>query len=158
ESKANNAGQEPSSAHIGPREADLRKEESDLGGFRRNPHVARSRDDRARTGHRAVQSADDGPAAMPHRENEVAGEARELLQRLEIAAEQRTDDVLDVAAGAEGASGARDDDGAHARLGVEPPERVAKLLIDLKRQRIETFGPVEGDGRDRGLGVEIIQK
>jgi len=51
-----------------------------------------------------------------------------------------------------------DDDGAHARLGVEPPERVAKLLIDLKRQRIETFGPVEGDGRDRGLGVEIIQK
>ena len=94
----NDARQQPGRAHVGARESDLGKEERNLRRLGGHPNVAGSGDDGSRAGDGAVERADDRPAAAPHGENEVAGEARELLQRREVLAEQRPDDVLDVAA------------------------------------------------------------
>ena len=46
-------------------------------------------------------------------------DAREVEQALVVALEERADDVLDVAARAEGAAAAGEHDGAHAGLAVE---------------------------------------
>ena len=78
------------------------------------------------------------------------------MERLEILAEQRADDVLDVAAGAERAPGAGDDDRPNAWLGIELLECVTKLSVHLERQRIETLGAVQGDGSDGCALVELI--
>ena len=151
-------GQEPRRPHVGAGQADTGEEEGDLRALRRDPDVARRRDHGPGAGHRAVERGHDRPAALADGEDEVAGEAGELEQPGRIAREQRADDVLDVAAGAEGAPGAGDDDGADARLGVEGAEGVAELGVDLEGERVEPLGAVEGDGRDGGRRVDGVEE
>src|SRR6185503_8117492 len=89
-----------------------------------------------------------------HREDEVAGGAGEGEQAAVIAREELADDVLDVAAGAEGAAAAGDEDGAHAGLGVELLEGLTQLGVDLEGERIEAVGAGERDRGDAGRLVE----
>src|SRR3989441_8331647 len=84
-----------------------------LGG---DAHVARCGDDGSRARHGPVQGTDDRAPALPHREDEVAREAGEFEQFRLVAPEQRSDDVLYVAARAESPPGSRDDDRADAGL------------------------------------------
>ena len=59
----------------------------------------------------AVDRGDDRLAAVEHRLDEVAGHPGEGEQALHVAVDERADDVVDVAAGAEVAAvGAEDDD------------------------------------------------
>ena len=156
--QADDARQQPGRAHVGAGEPDPGEEEGDLRALRRDPDVARRGDHRAGAGHRAVERRHHRPAAVADGEDEVAGEAGELEQPRGIAREQRADDVLDVAAGAEGAAGAGDDDGADAGLGVERAEGVAELGVDLEGERVEPLGAVEGDGRDGGRRVDGVEE
>src|SRR6266571_3045340 len=96
--------------------------------------------------------------AAPHGEDEAAGEAGEVLQRLEVTPEQRPDDVLDVATRTECATGPSNDDGADAGLRVEALESVAQLLVHSERECIE---PLRAGERDRGnlsLLVELVEE
>jgi hypothetical protein len=68
------------------------------------------------------------------------------------------DDVLHVAAGAERAAFSRDDDRAHAGLGIQGPERRRELTIDLEGQGVESIGPIEGDGGDSGRGIVLVEE
>ena len=65
------------------------------------------------------------------------------MQRFEILAEQGADDVLDVAARAEGAAGAGDHDRPHAGLRIERAKGVAELGIGGERKGVEAFGPIQ---------------
>src|SRR5439155_10329053 len=148
--------QQPRRPHVGARQSHLGEEKGDLRRLRGDADVARRRDDCAGAGDRAVQGADDRPAAAPHRENQVAGELRELVERVEIAAQEGADDVLHVTARAERPSRAGDHDRAYARFGVERTKCVAQLFVDLECQRIESLGPIERYGRDGCLLVQLI--
>ena len=154
--QTDDAGEEPRGSHVRPGEADLGEEESDLRRFGGDADVARSRDHRARARHRAVQRPDDRAAALPHRQDQVARQTRELEQALVVAAEQGTDDVFHVAPGAERPSGARDHQGAHARLHVQGPEGVPKLRVHLEGKCVEALGAVERDRGDAGLRVLLV--
>ena len=147
-SVSDDAGQEPGGPHVGAGEADLGEEKRDFRGFRGHADVARRGDHRARAGRRAVHGPDDRPPAAPHRENQIAREPRELLERFQVAPQQRADDVLDVAARTKRAPRAGDDDRAHLGLGIQPPKRVAQLGIDLEGERIQPLGPIERNRRD----------
>src|SRR4029453_7921616 len=104
----------------------------------------------------AVERGDDGSAALPDREDEVAGQAGELEQSGGVAGEKRPDDVLDVAPAAEGPASAGDDDGTDARLGIERAEGIAQLGVDLEGERVEPVRAIQGDRRDRGRGIERV--
>src|SRR5205814_9162758 len=75
-----------------------------------------------------------------------------------VASEQRSDDVLDVAARAERPSGVRDDDRPHARLVVECPERVARFAVHVECESIETVRTVERDRGDAGVRVVPVEE
>ena len=109
-------------------------------------------------GHRAVERRDHRAATLADGEDEIAGEPGELEQPRGIPREQRADDVLDVAAAAEGPAGAGDDDGADAGLGVEGAEGVPELGVHLEGERVEPLGPVERDGRDGGRRIDGVEE
>ena len=154
--QADDAGQQPGGAHVRAGEAHAGEEKGDLGALRRDPDVAGRGDHGAGAGHRPVERGHDRAAALADRQDEVAGEPGELEQPGRIPREQRADDVLDVAAAAEGPAAAGDDDGADAGLGVERAEGVAQLGVDLEGERVEPVGTVERDGRDRGRGIDGV--
>src|SRR6185312_14843485 len=91
---------------------------------------------------------DDRLAAVEHRLDEVAGHAGEGEKLLHVHADQRTDDIVDIAAGAEIAAVGQE----HHRIDVagidEIAERVAKLGIAFEGQRVLALRPVEPDGGD----------
>ena len=103
-------------------------------------------------------AATTGRAALANGQDEIAGESGELEQAVVVPREQRADDVLDVAAGAEGPPVAGDHDGADAGLGIERAEGVAQLGVDLEGERVEPLGPVERDGGHAGRGVRLIKE
>src|SRR2546429_8418513 len=98
------------------------------------------------------------PPLFRSREDEVAREAGEFEHPRLVACEQRSNDVLDVAARAERPSGSRDDDRPHAGLVVERAERVAQLAVHVERQGIETVGTVERDRGDAGVRVVPVEE
>ena len=61
---------------------------------------------------------------------------------------QFADDVAHVAAGTERAAGAGDDDYAHVLLISQLGKEVSKLVIDLKRDRVQPLGTIERNRRD----------
>ena len=90
--------------------------------------------------------------------DQVAGHPREVEQPLEVAFEERPDDVLHVPARAEPAPRPRDRDRAHLRLAVERAEGVPELVVDLEGKRVQPLGPVERDPHHGGLRVEVEQE
>src|SRR5690606_24794120 len=81
-----------------------------------------------------------------------------LEQAVVVAGEQRADDVLHVPAGAEGAAGPGDDDGADPGLGIEGAEGVAQLGVHLEGEGVEPLGAVQRDRRDGSGGVMTIEE
>ena len=96
-------------------------------------------------------AAIDRLAAVEHRLDEVAGHPGEGEQALHVAADQRADDVVDVAAGAEVAAVRAEDDDVDV-VGVgERAEPVAELGVAVEGQRVLALRPVERDARDAVL-------
>ena len=94
-------------------------------------------DDRLRTGAHLLDQL-----TRHAREGE---QARHVVLALHL--DQRTDDLVHVAAGAEIAAGADDHDVLDTVGILQVAERVAQLGIGFQRQRILPFRPVQGDGR-----------
>src|SRR5262249_46119797 len=109
----NQSRQEPGRSPVGAGPPGPGKKENDLCALRRDPEIAGRCDDRAGAGHRAVESSDDRPAALPNGENEIAGEPGKLEQSVVVPGKERSDNVLDIATGAEGPAGSGDDDRPH---------------------------------------------
>ena len=109
---------------------------------------AAQRDHRAGAGADAVDRRDDRLRAAADRLDEVAGHAREGEQLGHRHLRQRPDDLVHVAAGAEVAAGAGDDDGANVLGARQRAEQVAQLGVRLERQRILLLGAIEGHRRD----------
>src|SRR6185295_8848233 len=141
-------GQEPRRPHVGAGEAYPGKEKGDLGALGRYPDVAGRRDYGTGAGHGSIERGDDRAATLANGENQVAGKAGELEQPCGVSREQGADDVFDVSAAAEAPAGTGDDDGPNAGLGVERPEDIPQLGIDLEGECVEPVGPVQPDRRD----------
>src|SRR5439155_6169160 len=90
---------------------------------------------------------------LADREHEVARHPRELEKGSRVLADEAADDVADIAAGAEGGAGAGDHHPADARLVVQRAERVAKLVVDLERQRVQAIGTIQRDCRHAGRRI-----
>ena len=89
-----------------------------------------------------------------HRLHQIAGHAREGEQALHVHRDQRADDVVHVAAGAEVAAVRAEDDRLHV-VGVgQRAEGVAQLCVALEGQRVLPLRPVERDHRDGALHAE----
>src|SRR5690606_23791266 len=110
--------------------------------------IARARDDRARADGDPVDGGDDRAPQRRDLADEPAGEARELEQSAGVAREQLGDDVVLVAAGAEAATLAGEDDRAAGVDLLERGEGVGELAVDLEGQRVEPVGSAQGDGGD----------
>jgi hypothetical protein len=64
-------------------------------------HIGRHREDRAGAGADAVHCGDDRLRTGAHRLHQIAGHAREFQQARHVHFDQRSDDLVHVAAGAE---------------------------------------------------------
>src|SRR3712207_1881684 len=93
---------------------------------------------------------------MAYVAHQLAGEARELQKPGGVARLQLADDVAHVAARAEGAPRALDDDTAHLRLVAQRGERVGQLAVDLEGQRVQALRPVERDPRH--AAAHLVEK
>src|SRR5690606_2621468 len=80
------------------------------------------------------------------RADQVDSHAREIEQPLAVAAEQFADDVLNVAAAAEGLARAGDDDDAAGFALVQMFEERAEFCVHLKGQRVVALRAVQRDG------------
>src|SRR5262249_3398560 len=103
---ADDPRQQGASAHIATGQADTRKPERGFGLRRAETNVTEQRDHGAGANTDTVNRPDDRLRTGPHRLNEFAGHAGEFEQPLHVATQQRTDDVVDIAAGTE-VAGAR---------------------------------------------------
>src|SRR5262249_8188861 len=141
---------------------DLGEDEPDLRGRARDAEVAGERDDGAGADGDAVDRGDDRTAQRADVANERAGHASELDQALHVAREELADDALDVTTRAERPAFARDDAGTHGVLAIECGERIAELLVDPERERVEALRTGQRDRRDaarkelvlEGLGLD----
>ena len=140
---ADQARQYGAGAHVGARQADAGEQEGGLGVGRGEADVAGHGEDRARPGAHAVDRGDDRLRAGAHRADQIAGHAGELDQPAIVHPGQRADDVVDVAAGAEIAPRAGDDDAFDLRRMAKLEKQVAKLGIAFEGQRILALGPVQ---------------
>ena len=107
---ADDARQHGAGAHVAAGEADAGEEEGGLRLGRAEAEVGGHGDDGAGADADAVDGGDDRLAAGEHRLDEVAGHPGEGEQALHVAADQRADDVVHVAAGAEVAAVRAEDD------------------------------------------------
>ncbi len=101
---ANQPRQDGAGAHVAAREADAVEQGRHLGARRGKADVGGHGDDRARAGRDAVYRRDDGLAAGAHRLHQLARHRGEPHRPPGVAVEQRADDLVHVAAGAETAA------------------------------------------------------
>src|SRR5579883_3025556 len=85
-----------------------------------------------------------------------ASHARKLNMALCVAFEQFTNDLMHVAAGAEGVACASQHDNFDALVVAQVIEETAELRIDLKGQSVQHLWPVEGQCRHAVL--HLIEK
>ncbi len=145
---ADDARQQRAGAHVAAGEPDSHEQERGLAARRAEPQIARQREHGARARADAVDGSDDRLRARAHRLDQVAGHSREGEQPGIVASSCRgADDVVHVAAGAEIAAGAGDDDRLDVVAYDESAEEVAQLRVRVEGQRILALGPVERDRR-----------
>ena len=124
------------------------KRNENLAELAQQPEVGRQREHRAGAGGDAVDRRDDRERAVAHRLHDGAAHARELEQLAGGHPLQLADDLLDVAAGAEAAALAGEDEHARVAAVRQLGEQVAQVGVDVEGQRVELVRPGEGDGRD----------
>ncbi len=117
--------QQPGSSHVGAGQADPHEQKRDLRRLGGDAKIARRCDHGPGARGRPIERRDDGAAAAPDREDQIAGEPREREQPGRVPLEEVSDDVLDVPARAEAAPRAGEQHGPDAGLGVERAEGVA---------------------------------
>ncbi len=145
---ADDAGEDGAGAHVAAGEADAGEEEGGLRLGGAEAEVGGHGDDGAGADADAVDGGDDRLGAGEHRLDEVAGHAGEGEEALHVAADERADDVVHVAAGGEVAAVRAEDDDVDV-VGVgEGAEPVAQLGIALEGERVLALGAVEGDAGD----------
>jgi len=103
---------------------------------------------RTGTGADAVDGGDDRLRGLAHRQHQVAGHSRELQQLRHAHADQRPDDLVHVAAGAEVPAFA----GQHHRLDVggigQGAEQFAQLLVRIEGERVLAVRPIQRKDAD----------
>jgi hypothetical protein len=149
------ARQQRARAHVGAGQAHAHEQERRPRARRAEADVGSERDHRARARAHAVDGRDDRLRAMAHRLDEVAGHAREVDEARVVHRRQRADDLVHVAAGAEVAAGAGDDDRAHVARVDEPAEQVAQLRVRVERQRVLARGQRQRDRRDLAVRARL---
>ena len=118
------------------------------------PEVGGQRDDRAGAGGDAVDRGDDRERALAHGLDHRAGHPGELEQ-LGGLHPQLADDLLDVAARAEAAALAGDDERAHVAAVRQLGEQVAEVGVDVEGQRVELLRAVKRHRGDAVVDVEV---
>ena len=108
---ADDARQDRARPHVAAGKADAIEQERGLRGGRREAQIRSHGDDGAGAGRDAVDRGDDRLAAMEHGLDQIAGHAREGEQLLCVHGDQRADDLVHVAAGAEIAAVGQEHDG-----------------------------------------------
>ena len=126
-----------------PARPDAREQERELRRAREQPEVAREREHRAGAGRDAVDRGDDRQRAVAHRLDDRAAHARELEQLAGGQPLQLADDLLDVAAGAEAAALAGEDEHARVAAVRQLAEQVAQVGVDVEGERVQLVGPRE---------------
>ncbi len=133
---ADDARQHRAGAHVAAGKPDAVEQERGLRLRRGDAQIGRHGDDRAGADRHAVDRGNDRLAAMEHRLDQIAGHARERQQLLHVHGDQRADDLVHIAAGAEIAAVGQEHDGVDI-VGVgQGAEGVAQLGIGLEGQRI----------------------
>ena len=150
---ADDSRQDRAGAHVAAGQADSREQKRGLGARRAEAQVGSHGEDRAGAGANAIHRRDDGLRAGAHGLHQVAGHAREVQQARGVHAGQRADDLVYVAAGAEIAAGAGDDDGADVVRVAKRAEQVAQLGVGVEGQRVLALRPVQRDGADAALAA-----
>ena len=98
---ADDARQDRTRPHVAAGEPDPVEQERGLRGGRGEAQIRGHGDDGAGAGGDAVDRGDDRLAAMEHGLDQVAGHARERQQLIHLHGNERADDLMHVAAGAE---------------------------------------------------------
>jgi len=153
------ARQDRAGPHVAAGQAHAHEQESGLALGSTVAQVARHGDDGARTGAYAIDRGDDWLRAGAHLLDQVSGHAGEVHQARHVHFDQRTDDVVNVAAGAKVASFPGKDDRAHVVDVLQLVEGVSQLGVALEGERILALRPVEGDGGDTigNLPLEVLR-
>jgi hypothetical protein len=102
----------------------------------------------ARAGADAVHRRDDGLRACAHGLDQIPGHACELEQARGIPMGERTDDLVDIAAGTEILSRARQHDGANAAFRGQRGEQREQFSVGVERQRVLAFRPIQRHDAD----------
>jgi hypothetical protein len=136
------------------KDAEPEERRAERGALSGNPDVARERDVEAASAARAI-----------HRRNrdlrERADRARERELSVEDSREARRvpgfairPKLLEIASRAERPPRAGDDDGAHARIRAQALDRREQFLTRLLRERVQPFGSIEAQSRERSIDLE----
>src|SRR5262249_50971965 len=108
-----------------------------------------------RAGGDPVDRRDDGERHLAQPLDDRSGHARELEQLLRFVLHELANDLLHVAARAEAAPGAGDDEYAHVVAQSKHGDHVAELGVGFERERVELLGTVEGDRRDAVRDIQV---
>src|SRR6185437_4005446 len=107
------------------------------------PEVGHHGENGAGTGAHAIDRSDDGLRAGPHCLHDLTGHPRELEKPLGSPLRQRPYDLVHIAARAEVASGAGDDQRPHRVRCSQCAEKVSQLCVRVERQRVLAVRTVE---------------
>src|SRR5262245_7913059 len=152
---ADDAWQQGAGAHVAASKPNTSKQKCGLGLRRPEPDVAEQGDHRPRSDAYAVNRRYDGLRAGPHRLHQLTGHPREFQKALHIAARQRPDNVVNVAAGAEVATVRAEHDDLDVVRPRQFAERLPKFGVAFEGDRILPLGALERDHRDTVLGGPI---
>ena len=118
-----------------------------------DPEVGGQGEDRAGARGDPVHGGDHGEGALAEGADDLPGHPVEVEELGGVHGEGGADDLVDVAAGAEAAALAGQDQGAHGPLAGQLGEQVAQVGVGAEGERVELLGAGEGDGGDAGSSV-----
>src|SRR5690606_2041480 len=134
--------------HVGSGEAHLGEEEVEPGGPGDDAEVGGQGDDRAGAGGHTVDGRDHRHRHLAYSLDHGTGHAGEVEEGPGIHLQQLTDDLVDVAAGAEPPASAGDDQNGDVVTVGKLTEEVPEVGIDVEREGVQPVGPVEREGGD----------
>src|SRR5665213_827885 len=143
--------QDGAGAHIAAGEPDAREQECRACLGCAQSKIRRHGEDGAGAGANPVCRRYYGLRTGAHGFDEVAGHARESAQSRAVKPRQRADDFVHVAARAEVAAGAADDDRANFLHRHQCAEEITQLSIGLEGERILALRAIQRDEADTFL-------
>ena len=151
---ASKTGKQPD-AHVGRHEPRARRPDADVAGAGQV---------QAGAGGYSVDHGDHGFFATLHAENHVLGQAETAANFIGVAggpalavAVGRAAQLVEVAAGAEGAAGPGDDHDADVGIRVGLGHGVGDFDLHLVVQGVQSIGAIEGDTGDAGIVVGVVK-